>query len=109
MFNKSGRQLKVSFGLNYGSTKIPSGKEYCYLGITFSLSGSLTKAQDELRKKGLRAYFSLKNTVDVRNLSIKGGGGGVHPDYFVKLDFEIAVDQQTRARDRTFEGVPDSG
>ena len=41
--------------------------------------------------------------------SFKGGGGGVHPDYFVKLDFEIAVDQQTRARDRTFEGVPDSG
>ena len=39
----------------------------------------------------------------------KGGGGGVHPDHFVKLDFEIAVDQQTRARDRTFEGVPDSG
>ena len=38
-----------------------------------------------------------------------GGGGGFHPDYFVKLDFEIAVDQQTRARDRTFEGVPDSG
>ena len=35
--------------------------------------------------------------------------GGVHPDYFVKLDFEIAVDQQTRARDQTFEGVPDSG
>ena len=32
-----------------------------------------------------------------------------HPDYFAKLDFEIAVDQQTRARDRTFEGVPDSG
>ena len=27
----------------------------------------------------------------------------------MKLDFEIAVDQQTRARDRTFEGVPDSG
>ena len=27
-------------------------------------------------------------------------GGGVHPDYFVKLDFEIAVDQQTRTRDR---------
>ena len=27
-----------------------------------------------------------------------GGGGGVHPDYFVKLDFEIAVDQQTKAK-----------
>ena len=69
--NKSGRQLKVRFELNHGSTKILSGKEFCYLGSIFSLSGSLTKAQDELRKKGLRAYFSLKNTVDVRNLSIK--------------------------------------
>ena len=37
------------------------------------------------------------------------GGRGVHPDYFVKLDFEIAVDQQTRSRDRTFKVVPDSG
>ena len=27
----------------------------------------------------------------------------------MKLDFEIAVEQQTRARDRTFEGVLDSG
>ena len=33
---------------------------------------------------------------DVRYLYLRGGGGGVHPDYFVKLDFEIAVDQQTR-------------
>ena len=27
--------------------------------------------------------------------------------FFVKLDFEIAVDQQTRTSDQTFEGVPD--
>ena len=27
----------------------------------------------------------------------------------MKLDFEIAVDQQTWARDRTFQGGPDSG
>ena len=27
----------------------------------------------------------------------------------MKLDFDIAVDQQTKAHDRTFEGVPDSG
>ena len=33
--------------------------------------------------------------------------GGVHPDFFVKLGFEITVDQQTRTSDRTFEGVPD--
>ena len=35
-------------------------------------------------------------------------GGGVHPDFFVKLDLEIAIDQQTKACDQTFEGVPDS-
>ena len=35
-------------------------------------------------------------------------GGGVHPDFFVKLGFEIAVDQQTKTGDQTFEGVPDS-
>ena len=28
--------------------------------------------------------------------------------FFVKLDFEIAVDQQTKTSDRTFEGVPDA-
>ena len=28
--------------------------------------------------------------------------------FFVKLDFEIAVDKKTKARDRNFEGVPDS-
>ena len=36
-------------------------------------------------------------------------GRGVHPDFFAKLDFEIAVDQQTKAHDQTFEGVLDSG
>ena len=29
--------------------------------------------------------------------------------YFVKLDFEIAVGQHTKAYGRTFEGIPDSG
>ena len=33
--------------------------------------------------------------------------GGSHGYFFVKLDFEIAVDQQTRTSERTFEGVPD--
>ena len=33
----------------------------------------------------------------------------VHHDFFVKLDFEIAVDQQTRACEGTSVVVPDSG
>ena len=28
-------------------------------------------------------------------------GGGVHPDFFVKFDLEIAIDQQTKACDQT--------
>ena len=35
--------------------------------------------------------------------------GWVHPDFYVKIYFEITVDQQTRVRDQTFEGIPDSG
>ena len=42
-------------------------------------------------------------------LRARGGGGGFTLIFFVKLDFEIAVDQQTRAHDQTFEGVPYSG
>ena len=38
---------------------------------------------------------------------IKGEGGFIL--FFVKLDFEIAVDQQTKTHNRTFEVVPDSG
>ena len=34
-------------------------------------------------------------------------GGGANGYFFVKLDFEIAVDQQTNTSDRTFEGVSD--
>ena len=70
VFNKSGRVLNESRGFMYGSIRIPSSKTYCYLGITFTLSGSLNVSQDELRKKGLRAYFSLKNMLDIKNLSV---------------------------------------
>ena len=36
--------------------------------------------------------------------SLRGGDKGY---FFVKLDFEIAVDQQTMTSNRTFGGVPD--
>ena len=40
-----------------------------------------------------------------------GGGwvGGFTLFFFVNLDIKIAVEQQTKAYDQTFEGVPDSG
>ena len=35
-----------------------------------------------------------------------GGGGGDQPEFFVKLLSDIAIDQQTRTREQTFEGGP---
>ena len=52
----------------YGDVKIPSVREYCYLGITFTLNGSLNIAQQKLKQKGLRSYFALKKMIDTRPL-----------------------------------------
>ena len=70
IFNKNGRLLKDSSHFHFGDTVIPSDRSYCYLGITLTLSGSLSRTMDELRKKGLRAYFSLKNLVDISELTV---------------------------------------
>ena len=69
IFNKSGRQLKESYGFQYMGDTIPSAKTYCYLGITFSLSGSFKVAPNLLRQKAVWAYFGLKGEVDPNNIS----------------------------------------
>ena len=66
VFNVMGRLLKESHLFTYGSTAVPTAREYCYLGIVFTLSGSMTVTQQKLRQKAFRAYFSLKNSVDTR-------------------------------------------
>ena len=68
VFNRSGRLLKESLLFKLGETKIPSTREYCYLGVTFILIGALKVAQEKLRQKGLRSYFSLKRMLDMRGL-----------------------------------------
>ena len=45
VYNKSGRVLKDSLNLFFGDSRIQSLREYCYLGITFSLTGSLALTQ----------------------------------------------------------------
>ena len=57
VFNTSGRLLKESNEFLLGKHHLPSAREYCYLGITFTLSGSLKSAQQKLKQKGLRSYF----------------------------------------------------
>lgn len=69
VFNFTGRKLLESTQLQYGCTPIPSVREYCYLGTCFTISGSLKANQTQLRKKGLRAYFSLKNTIDLSSIA----------------------------------------
>ena len=68
VFNPTGRLLKESCTFKLGETSIPSAREYCYLGITFTLSGSMKNTQSKLRQKGLRSYFSLKRMIDLRHI-----------------------------------------
>ena len=57
-----------------------------------------------LQDSGTSSDFTSSDSFSRIILSLRGGDNGY---FFVKLDFEIAVDQQTRTSDRTFEGVPD--
>ena len=68
VFNPTGRLLKDSLNFTLGECVIPSAREYCYLGIKFTLSGSMTMAQATLRQKGLRGYFALKRMLDIRHI-----------------------------------------
>ena len=68
---------------------------------------SLTDLGGELGKyliMKIRAFLAMTFWAVKTFIELRGGDNGY---FFVKLDFEIAVDQQTRTSDRTFEGVPD--
>ena len=65
VFNRSGRLLKESHNFILDVRAVTSAKSYCYLGVTFSLTGSFKATQNILRQKGLRAYFSLKKSIDL--------------------------------------------
>lgn len=69
VFNVNGRLLKESHSFTYGSVSIPTAREYCYLGIVFTVSGSMTVTQQKLKQKAFRAYFSLKSSIDMRAVS----------------------------------------
>ena len=64
VFNPTGKLLNESKTFLYDDAPLPAVKQYCYLGICFTASGSLTKAQSLLHQKGLRAYFGMKKFID---------------------------------------------
>ena len=68
VFNSTGRLLKDSLHFTLGESVIPTAREYCYLGIKFTLSGSLKTAQSTLRQKALRGYFAVKRMLDIRHI-----------------------------------------
>ena len=69
VFNTGSKLLQCSYGFKLGSLEIHPTRSYCYLGITFSLNGSFKLAIDELRKKALRAFFSIRRLLDTRALT----------------------------------------
>ena len=71
VFNSSSRVLHCSYGFKLGQLNISPTRSYCYLGIQLSLNGSFKCAMNELRKKALRAFFSIKRMVDTRALTTK--------------------------------------
>ena len=69
VFKTSSRLLKCAYGFKLGNLDIAPVRKYCYLGIQFSLNGSFKQAIDELRKKALRSFFSMRRIIDTRALS----------------------------------------
>ncbi|KAL5263923.1 hypothetical protein ACHWQZ_G005117 [Mnemiopsis leidyi] len=64
VFNSSSRLLQCAHGFKLGNLDIEPVRNYCYLGIQFSLNGSFKQATEELRKKALRSYFSIRRIID---------------------------------------------
>lgn len=69
IFNAQGKLLVESHTFTFQSRNLASTKEYCYLGLTFSLSGSLKHATEILSTKGRRALVALKRNISAQHLS----------------------------------------
>ena len=62
VFNSCSRVLECAYGFNLGSLNVTPVKNYCYLGIQFSLNGSIKQAVEELSKKALQSFFSISGS-----------------------------------------------
>ena len=61
VFNKGGRLINPNIQLN--GTTVDSARDYEYLGVLFSVSGSMNPAMEQQYQKALRAWFSLTNAI----------------------------------------------
>ena len=69
VFNNTGRTTSHKFYIN--NTPIENCRNYVYLGVTFSISGSFTEAKNNLYRKGLKALFKVKTCFQGHSPKIK--------------------------------------
>ena len=71
VFTSSGRLLSPKITLTLGDLPIECVNQYTYLGILITPNLNMKKSQEALRKKGLRAYFGMRGTINLNDLSTK--------------------------------------
>ena len=69
IFNNTGRLIPINLKYNYN--EIEYVRSYSYLDVNFSISGSFTEAKHNFYKRGLKAYFKLKNVLNIINQKLK--------------------------------------
>ena len=69
IFNKTGRIVPASFRIS--DDIIDNVKNYSYLGVNFSNSGSFTFAKQTLYEKGLKAYFKFRKSFQHHKPKVK--------------------------------------
>jgi hypothetical protein len=62
VFNKSGKRCTDHFHI--GNTSVNCCTQYTYLGVDITSSGTYTAAKTSLSKKGLKALFALRKTIN---------------------------------------------
>ena len=69
VFTSSGRLIPPRRVLTLGDLPVECVSKYTYLGISITPNLNMKKPQEELRKKGLRAYFGMRGTINLNDLS----------------------------------------
>ena len=63
IFNEGGRLIREKFYLN--GNELENVREYKYLGFKLTASGEIKTGLKDLKDRALKAYFSLKNRMEV--------------------------------------------
>ena len=62
-----GNGFIYKFTFQCANSTLETVNSYCYLGVTFKHTGSLTNASKLLTEKAKKALFKIKKTVDLDN------------------------------------------